>query len=100
MPAVRHGWLVYPGTKAATADMQFFLGDHLLMAPVTTNDATSVQVTFPPGTWVHALTGETFQGDQVTVVQAPIGTPAAFVKQGDPVGEQIVTALKAVGQAQ
>ncbi len=100
MPAVRHGWLVYPGTKAATADMQFFLGEHLLMAPVTSNDATSVQVTFPPGTWVHALTGETFQGDQVTVVQAPIGTPAAFVKQGDPVGEQIVAALKAVGQAQ
>lgn len=97
VPAMRHGWLVYPGSKAAGADLQFFLGEHLLVAPVTSNDATSVKVTLPPGTWVHALTGQTFDGDAEVEVDAPIGTPAAFVKQGDPVGDQIRAALQAAG---
>jgi len=30
-------------------------------------------------------------------VDAPIGTPAAFVEVGDPVGDQIVAALQAAG---
>jgi sulfoquinovosidase len=88
---------VYPGTKAAAADLQFFLGSHLLMAPVTSNDATTVQVTLPPGTWVHAFTGQIFEGDQEVTVDAPIGTPAAFVEQGDAVGDQIRSALTAAG---
>lgn len=97
VPAMRHTWLVYPGTKAADADLQFFLGAHLLMAPVTSNDATTVKVSFPPGTWVNVFTGQTFDGDTETEVSAPIGTPAAFVKQGDPVGDQIRASFKAAG---
>ena len=97
VPAMRHGWLVYPGTKAADADLQFFLGEHLLMAPVTSNDATSVEVTLPPGRWTHALSGETIDGDQTITVDAPIGMPAAFVKQGDPVGDQILASFQAAG---
>lgn len=97
LPATRHGWLVYPGTKAADADLQFFLGEHLLMAPVTSNDATTVDVTLPPGRWTHALSGETIDGDQTITVDAPIGMPAAFVKQGDPVGDQILASFQAAG---
>ena len=97
VPAMRHGWLVFPGTKAAEQDLQFFLGDHLLMAPVLKENATSVSVTFPPGTWKHVLTGAVYQGDTTATVDAPIGTPAAFVQVGDPVGEQIVAALQAAG---
>ena len=97
VPAMRHGWLVFPGTKAAEEDLQFFLGDHLLMAPVLKENATSVSVTFPPGTWKHVLTGATYQGDSTVTVDAPIGTPAAFVEVGDPVGDQIVAALQAAG---
>ncbi len=99
VPAMRHSWLVYPGTKAADADLQFFLGEHLLMAPVTSNDATSTKVTLPPGTWVHILTGQTFDGDQEVEVDSPIGTPAAFVKQGDPVGDDIRQAMQDAGLA-
>ena len=97
VPAMRHTWLVYPNSRAAAANLQFFLGEHLLMAPVTSERATSVKVSFPPGTWVHALTGQTFGGDTETEVAAPIGTPAAFVKQGDPAGEQIRADLKSAG---
>lgn len=97
VPAMRHTWLVYPGTTAAEADFQFFLGSHLLMAPVTSNEATTTTVSLPPGTWVHVLTGETFPGDQEVEVQSPIGTPAAFVEQADPVGAQIRAALQQAG---
>ncbi|MEI2643938.1 MAG: hypothetical protein V9G10_16945 [Candidatus Nanopelagicales bacterium] len=95
IPAMRSGWQVYPGTNAAKADTQFFLGDHLLVAPVYAENATTAQVTFPPGQWRHVLTGQVFAGDATTSVPAPIGTPAAFVKVGDPVGDQIVAALQA-----
>jgi alpha-glucosidase len=84
VPALRHGWLVHPGTAAATADRQFFFGPSVLVAPVMAEGATDVQVTFPPGTWVHLLTGETYPGDQTTTVPAPLGTPAAFVAVDDP----------------
>lgn len=96
---MRHGWLVFPGTKAAQADLQFFLGEHLLVAPVVDEGGTSAEVTFPPGQWKHILTGEVFSGDTTTTVNAPIGTPAAFVQVGDPVGDQIVNAMKAAGLA-
>jgi len=97
IPAMRHGWLVYPGTKAAEQDLQFFLGDHLLVAPVYEDGATTVKVTFPPGTWKHILTGEVFSGDSEATVSAPLDTPAAFVKVGDPVGDQIVAAMQSAG---
>ena len=94
IPAMRHAWLVYPGSKVARQDLQFFLGDHLFVAPVYKEGAASVAVTFPPGKWRHILTGEVFSGNRVTSVAAPIGTPAAFVRVGDPVGTTIVKAMK------
>ncbi len=97
LPAMRHGWLVYPGTKAATVETQYFLGEHLLVAPVTAEGATTVKATLPPGTWVHVFSGQVYSGDTEVDVAAPIGTPAAFVKQGDPVGEQIRTAFQNAG---
>ena len=97
LPVMRHGWLVYPGTKAAQADLQFFLGAHLLVAPVTAENATTVAVTLPPGDWVHVFTGQRFAGDQTVTVDAPIGTPAALVRSDDPVGVEIRAALAAAG---
>ncbi len=84
VPALRHGWLVHPGTAAAASDRQFFFGSSVLVAPVLAEGARQVDVTFPPGTWVHLLTGETYEGDRTTTVPAPLGTPAAFVSADDP----------------
>ena len=100
VPAMRHGWLVYPGTAAADVDLQYFLGNHLLVAPVTEEGATEVSVTFPPGEWRHILTGEVFPGDQETMVGAPLGQPAAFVKEGDRVGDRIIRQIERAGITQ
>ena len=62
---------------------QFFFGPSVLVAPVLAEGADTVDVTFPPGTWVHLLTGEEFEGDRTTSVSAPLGTPAAFVEASD-----------------
>lgn len=97
LPALRHPSLVFPGSAAATADREFFLGSHLLVAPVLTAGATRVSVTFPPGTWRHVLTGQEYAGDRTATVPAPLDTPAAFVRTDDPVGDQIVASLAAAG---
>lgn len=80
MPAIRHGWLVHPGTAAARVDSQFFLGRDVLVAPVLRPNASSVRVTFPPGAWVHLLTGRRYAGGRPVTVPAPVGVPAGFVR--------------------
>lgn len=94
VPAMRHGWLVHPGTAAADVETQFFLGDAVLMAPVLESGADTVDVTFPPGRWVHLITGETFEGDRTVEVAAPLGTPAAFVAADDPQADELQQAVQ------
>lgn len=94
VPAIRHGWLVHPGTASAEVDTQFFLGDAILVAPVLSSGATTVEVSFPPGRWVHLFTGEVYEGDRVTEVEAPLGTPAAFVAADDPRADGLRDAVR------
>lgn len=84
VPAVRHSWVNFPDSDAADEDDQFFFGDSILVAPVLEHDADRVEVTFPPGRWVHLFTGEEFDGEATVTVDAPLGTPAAFVAADDP----------------
>jgi alpha-glucosidase len=84
VPALAPVWLYYPGTRAAASDRQYFVGPSILVAPVLATGATDVEVTFPPGEWVHLLTGDSYQGDRTMRVPAPLGTPAAFVAADDP----------------
>ncbi|MDE9365330.1 alpha-glucosidase [Luteipulveratus sp. YIM 133132] len=97
VPAIRHSWLVYPGTLAARSDDQFFLGGSLLVAPVLKGGATSVRVVLPPGRWVHLLTGKTYDGDRALMVPAPVGTPAAFVQADDPALPGLRSAVQRAG---
>jgi len=89
VPALRHTWLQYPDSRAAQSDRQFFLGPSVLVAPVMAEGATSVEVALPPGTWLHLITGERYDGDRTATVPAPLGTPAAFVEQSDPAAASI-----------
>lgn len=95
LPVIRHGWLVVPGTAAATVDSQFFLGGDVLVAPVLDEGATSVPVTLPPGRWRHLFTGEVVDGERTMTVDAPIGQPAAFVADDSEWADRLVAAVAA-----
>lgn len=97
VPAIRPTWLVAPGTAAAESDRQFFLGEHVLVAPVLTEGATSVAVALPPGGWVHLLTGKKYVGDRTLDVAAPLGRPAAFARVKGPWTKRLQTRIEKAG---
>lgn len=83
LPVVRHTALVDPEWDAAyDAHRQWMLGDDLLIAPVVAKGAQTVTASLPDGEWEHLFTGETFDGRQIVSVDAPIGSPAVFVRKG------------------
>jgi alpha-glucosidase len=84
VPAIRPVWLVAPGTPAAGSDSEFFLGRHVLVAPVLEPGTTTVRVAFPPGRWIHLFSGRSFAGGRTVDVSAPLGHPAAFVRADGP----------------
>lgn len=97
VPAVRPVWLVAPGSAAADSQTEFFLGAHLLVAPVLEEGATRVRVELPRGRWVHLLTGQRYAGGGSVTVRAPVGRPAAFVRAGDPWRPRLREAVVAAG---
>lgn len=99
VPAVRHTWVNYPDSEAASNDRQFFLGDAVLVAPVLTADVAEVEVAFPPGRWVHLVTGQEYAGGRTTTVAAPVGVPAAFVAADHPMAEELVRAVRRATRA-
>ena len=83
-PVVRPMWLEFPGeTEVLTNHRQFMLGSEILVAPVLEPGKTTVDVFLPKGRWQHLLTGEEFDVSisQWRNVSAPIGQPAAFLRQ-------------------
>jgi len=78
-PILRHTMLVFPEDRA-TWDLsdQYLIGDSLLVAPVTTQGATSRSVYLPRGTWFDVWTGASLEGGRRVEVDAPIGRPPVF----------------------
>ena len=58
---------------------EYFLGDDLLVAPVTEPGARTVRVFVPPGDWIDVWTGETLTGTDVLVRDAPLDRIPVFV---------------------
>jgi sulfoquinovosidase len=83
LPMVRHTVLVDPDwPEAFEAHNQWMIGDDLLIAPVVTEGAQDVEVRFPAGKWEHVFSGKTYEGQSIQTVDAPVGMPAAFARQG------------------
>ena len=61
-------------------DDQFYLGDYLLVAPVTEAEKEERSVYLPEGEWTDLWTKESFKGGQTISVSAP-----AFRKEGLPI---------------
>ena len=97
LPMIRHTVLVDPDWEGSfEAHAQWLIGDDLLVAPVVNDGAVTVEVALPEGQWEHLLTGEKLHGRSVVTVDAPIGTPAVFVRSGAMV-EVIAAAREAAG---
>ncbi|MBM4375398.1 MAG: glycoside hydrolase family 31 protein [Deltaproteobacteria bacterium] len=84
-PIMRALGLAHPELGVHPNDI-YLLGDDLLVAPVVTRGATSREVLFPAGRWVHWFTGEVFDGDVLggaaVTVAAPIGRLPLFLRAG------------------
>ena len=66
-------------TELYAVDDEFYLGDHILVAPVTEKDVTERTVYLPEGEWVNLWTKERFHGDETITADAPM-----FKKEGLP----------------
>ncbi len=84
VPLQRPFGLAEPALGVHPSD-QYFLGDALLVAPVTERGAVSREVVFPSGTWHRYWDGAKVEGPTTITVDAPLGELPLFVKAGSPV---------------
>ncbi len=77
--------------KLYAVDDEFYLGEYILVAPVTEKDALTRKVYLPEGEWVDIWTKKRFSGDQTIECETPMfkkeGLPM-FVKVGGGVAYQ------------
>ena len=94
-PIVRHPYLNFPEDKN-TYDLkyQFMLGEDILVLPVLEKGAVKVEGYFPKGKWKHLFSGEFVDGGQKLKVNAPLGTPAVYVKVGGKWSDKIYNSVK------
>jgi alpha-glucosidase len=69
-------------------------------AAAAESGATSVSVSFPPGRWIHLLTGRSYAGGRAVEVPAPVGRPAAFVREGGPWSNRLLARFGGAGLRQ
>lgn len=62
-------------------DLQFMLGDSLLVAPNTSGEAT-MDVWLPAGNWYDYDSKQLVKGNRVISVEAPLGKLPMYVKEG------------------
>lgn len=93
-PFVRATYLNYPNDPN-TYDLkfQFMLGTEILVLPVVVSGDDKVKGYFPEGDWQHLFTSEVVKGGKFLEVNAPIGTPAVYVKKGTSWSEKIISSV-------
>jgi alpha-glucosidase (family GH31 glycosyl hydrolase) len=73
--------------------MAYLLGDDLFVVPVTDSSGT-VEVEFPPGSWVFAFDEtEVFAGSSSTTMTVPISSYPLFYREDSAVGSVVLSAL-------
>jgi sulfoquinovosidase len=87
LPAQRALFLHYPDDRETFAIQdQYLYGADLMVAPVTDEGAVMRDVYLPEGEWVHVWTGQRF-GAGWCEVDAPIGSPPVFWREGSKFAE-------------
>jgi len=90
-PAMRPLWMEYPADAAVAAmDDQWLVGDALLVKPITSAGATSVEVYFPGSEpWYHATTLRRGPAAGKRIVDAPLTVIPVFQRGGAIVPRQM-----------
>ncbi|MGC5617259.1 alpha-glucosidase [Georgenia sp. Z1491] len=90
--AQHHPWMVHGGDELLEqAGAELAMGPDVVLAPVLEPGEDSVDVVLPPGRWVHVWSGDVYGEDSGVAeveVDAPIGEPALFVREGSAVAEE------------
>ena len=91
LPVVRHPFLHYPDDPEVYGlEHQFMVGPEFMVAPVLDPGERSVELYLPAGRWVHLWSGEGYGSPEAGVwveVEAPVGEPAVFYREGSGAGE-------------
>jgi alpha-glucosidase len=100
-PLVRHMMLHYPDDpNMIDLEYQWMLGSEFLVAPVTNKYDNHVRLYLPSGKWVHVWSkqvyGSTESGEWLEI-DAPIGKPAVFYREGATAGEDFQFNLRQLG---
>ncbi len=66
----------------AEHELQYLLGDEILVAPVFEKGARSRQLFLPEGNWIDPETNAVYQGDQEIILDAPIHKLPLLIRQG------------------
>jgi alpha-glucosidase (family GH31 glycosyl hydrolase) len=83
LPLMKVMGLVYPhDTRCRQYASQYFFGEDLLVAPVTSEGVEDLPVYLPEGNWRDFWTGELLQGPVEFVVNVPVERIPVYQKQG------------------
>jgi alpha-glucosidase len=101
LAVVRHPLIHYPeDPEVYGLEYQFMVGSEFMVAPGLDRGERSVEVYLPAGRWVHLWSGKSYGSSEVGVrltVEAPVGEPAVFYKEGSSAGEDFRDELRAEG---
>jgi alpha-glucosidase len=83
MPIIRSVALMHPeDPMAREREEEFYLGDHLLVCPVSVPGAKGRYVYLPEGNWRNYFTGKRFPGGQEVWCDAALDEIPVFVREG------------------
>ncbi len=98
LPIVRHLMLHYPNDpEVYDLKQEFMYGSEFLVRPVLSKGAREVSVYLPEGWWTHLWTGEDYGNSEEGTwieIDAPIGEPPVFYREGSEAGEDLVDRLE------
>ncbi|MDQ3795477.1 MAG: alpha-glucosidase, partial [Actinomycetota bacterium] len=95
---VRHPFVRYPhDPEVYGLDEQFMVGSEFMVAPVLDPGEKTVEIYLPAGRWVHVWSGREYGSPERGVyetVDAPIGEPAVFYREGSEAGRRFQEELQ------
>ena len=98
LPVVRHPLIHYPeDPEVYRLEYQFMVGSELMVAPVLDPGEETVRVYLPAGRWVHLWSGGSYGSSDRGIwrtVEAPVGKPAVFFREGSEAGEALRRELR------